>query len=316
MILTYHQFSIGSLDYCVKYYEKYLSKIELFKFEQDYQFLFFVSNYGITHYRDGDGVKKILYDTENKSFTMFMPWVKNKEEQNKQINTDLIIDLSNIPEFIQVNTNGNEKYYSNGHWILESKLLEYENKYNKLYDQIKNKIVDEFEQVKQSDKSFRYIIVRDIDGAGYDLDEKLSGTNDLDRKIEEFNSIHNLMTKYNYSSAVVQFDKIEFKENVYKINTTVSKCTNVLNKTVIDCWGHKENPDAKYEESGKLVQGQELLFEFYPWFKFDGFDNISSYRFSVYHRIADQDDSVMLFLMDEEQYQKELGLWANRYFYA
>lgn len=322
VILTYYYFNNES-EYNFKYIVESLSRLELFRLEQDIKYIYYVHAHNTVNYNIKNHCK-ITYDVDSKQFKILQNWVKKQEDQEKQISLDLVIDKSNIPEFIEFNLSKFQGYGwdSKNYFILETKLQEYETKYTKLFDQLKNNILSEFEQIKQTNKLFRYIIVRDIDGEIYDqeekfskLDSKLSESNDLYKQTEKFNLVHKLIQKYNYCSALVQLENVEFEESNYKIKTTVSKCFNVLDRTIETKWGH-ENPDSKYSQSGKLIQGQELIFEFYPLYGFDGFDNISTQYFTVYHLISDDGDGVMLFFMDEEQYQKKLINWVGKYFHG
>ena len=322
VILTYYYFNNES-ENNFKYIVESLSRLELFRLEQDIKYIYYVHAHNTVNFQIKNYCK-ITYDIDSKQFKILQHYLKKQEDQEKQISLDLVIDKSNIPEFIEFNLSKfqGSGWDSKNYFILETKLQEYETKYTKLFDKLKNNILSEFEQIKQTNKLFRYIIVKDIDGEIYDLEEKfsksdskLSESNDLDKQTEQFNLVHKLIQKYNYCSALVQLESIEFDSSNYKIKTTVSKCFNVLDRTIETKWG-RENPDSKYTESGRLTLGQELLFVFNPLYSFDGFENISTKGCTVYHRICDDGDDAMIFFMDEEQYQKKLIDWVNKYFHG
>ena len=322
MIYTYYYFGANSESYLK--HNKALTKLELFKYETDPKYIYYIINHSkITYWIKN--YYKITYNSENNQLNILCPWVKKQENLEKRIDLDLNLNIneSNIPEFILFNLSKFQgyKWNTNDNFIIESKLQEYETKFNEIFNTVKNKILSEFEQMKKEKKLFRYIIVRDNDGEMYDLEEKynseekISNSDTYNKQIEEFNLIHKLILKYNYVSALVQFDKIEFEEEKYTIKTIVTKCKNVLDKKQIKQRFLMENPDAKYEQTGKLTQEQYLKFDFYPWYHYNGFENISTQRFSVHHIISDDVYGVNIFLMENGLYQNKFKEWVQKYFH-
>lgn len=256
----------------------------------DEDFIVFLFNYNyvgnvLDFYRSNE---RIIFDSTEEKYYLI--------DISKNIKLNIEVDTESS-DFVEIKLiNGKiEKFIS------ETKLLEYENKYKKLFDDTKNKILSDFNKINENKTKFKYTIVRD-------RHNKLE-KNIIENNFNYFSLIHELMTTENYVNATVEFTNIELTPNKFKIIAKIVSLKKNFDKENITIYQRKQN-----HVYGELYENCEIIFDFASWMNYKGFENISSCEFEVNHMIANKNMNVIVNLSELEDYNKKLVDWIARYF--
>lgn len=325
VIVSYYYFGTD-INKCSSYIKQF-EETSFFKSEPDFNYLYYLTEYE-RRYKNLGITDKITFDTENKTWIFYREWMSNPDERVKQIDLDVQIDMIKPQDFIFTNPIFHDKKdydrnYDN-YYISEIKLNEYYLKYQNDLGRISQLALNEFAEIVKAEEIFRYIIVKDPNDC---IGNVKSNAKTFDEKrAEEIDILHKLMVMNNYVSAKLKPkpNTAKFEGGTFKFAFEIIDAKNVLEKkTIFNSYMEFEpckfcelrrDYDDKYEKSGKLIAGNDLEFDYYPWFAFDGFSNITYDRLGVYHMISDDGNDVMICLMKENDYQQHLTRWANKFF--
>ena len=99
MIYTYYYFG-ADIESNLKHNEALLTKLELFKCEQDSKYIYYIINHSkITYWIKNHF--KITYNSENNQFNILIQWAKKQENLEKSIELDLDLTWTLMNQIFQ-----------------------------------------------------------------------------------------------------------------------------------------------------------------------------------------------------------------------